>query len=503
MKIKYDRFQVTDIDPIILVRKLVVKSNKNNVINEQSVQLSMIDFYQVYMNINLLEKQLIDVEFEVFDSLTEQASSIFSALSGKEIVPKTSIVSATKYYNDFLEHKLKFLKKGMGYLSVGQKDIGDPIINNYEATKETGLKVFNVTFVLEKLISGLKKFSKDYNYLQNKMHQLWESGIDSNAPSIDKQGQLFIDQVKIAQEHLGVTKVNIGMKDWGMRMTAFASDDGNLCLHPFNMDYRGKAILPLYLEANGIIDIHDISLINKLLDHSNTNLQYTVSRPCVINIFESENTPIPEGERKNLTENQIVIIERIFEDLNEALVFAGKPKLKECFGDIIVWFIKKLAYCLEEESFLRDSAIKYLKDNFGNKYVKMEDDFFLPFLLEKLSNSFGSQRVIKKPKKFKGEIDILFDNTIPIELKVWREEHKDLESTVDEKFPHIGQAATYASFTRVGFLVILDISSPMSGIKNIENCWRILTKEFDINKQLSTKIVTLFFNCNHIAPSRL
>jgi hypothetical protein len=208
-------------------------------------------------------------------------------------------------------------------------------------------------------------------------------------------------------------------------------------------------------------------------------------------------------QKKTLTETQIVIVEKIFENINEALIFAGKPKLKECFGDIIIWFIKKMAYCLEEESFLRDSAVNYLLKHKGDKYVKMEDDFFLPFLFEKLSSTFGSQRVIKKAKRFKGEIDIFFDNTIPIELKVWKEKYEDLESTVDEKFPHIGQAATYASIVRVGFLVILDISSPMSGIKNIESCWRILTKEFDINKQLPTKIITLFFNCNHIAPSRL
>ncbi|MCK5606180.1 hypothetical protein KAR91_30050 [Candidatus Pacearchaeota archaeon] len=503
MGIKYDRFQVLDIDPIILVRKLIVKSDQNNMNKEQSVQLSMIDFYQVYMDIKLLEKQLIDVEFEIFDTLAEETSSVLSVLSVTEISPKTSTVSATQYYNNFLKHKLNFLKKGMGYLSVGSNDIGDPIINDYQETKKTGLKVFNVTFKLDKLIGGLKKFIKDYKYLQDKMHQLLESRIDSNAPSISKQGQLFIKQVKIAQEHLGINKVNMGMRDWGMRMTAFDLDDGNLCLHPFNMDYRGKAILPFYLEAHGLIDIHDISLVNKLLDYSNADLQYTVSRPCVINIFDSDNTPIPMGQKKVLSETQIVIIEKIFEDLNEALIFAGKPKLKEYFGDLLIWFIKKISYCLEEESFLRDSAVEYLKRNEGIEYVKMEDDFFLPFLFEKLSNTFGSQRVIKKPEKFKGEIDILFDNILPIELKVWKEEHKGLESTVDEKFPHLGQATTYASIDRVGFLVILDISSPKSGIKNIENCWRILTKEFDINKQLPTKIVTLFFNCNHTAPSRL
>lgn len=291
----------------------------------------------------------------------------------------------------------------------------------------------------------MKNFIKDYIYLQDKMHKLWDSSIDHNAPSIDKQGQSFIEQVKIAQDHLGINKVNIGMRDWGMRMTAFVSDDGGLCLHPFNMDYRGKAVLPLSLEAHGLIDIHDISLVNKFLDHSNADLQYTVSRPCVINIFDSDNTPIPLDQTKSLSETQIVIIEKVFEELNEALIFAGKPKLKEFFCELIIWFIKKLSYCLQEESFLRDKAVEYLATNKEKGYVKLEDDFFLPFLHEKLSNTFGNQRVMKTPEKFKGDIDFLFDNCVPIELKGWRDEHKDLESTVDEKFPHIGQAATYRS----------------------------------------------------------
>jgi len=504
MAIKYDRFQISDIDPVVIIRKLIIKSDHSDMKKEQSVQFSLIDFYQAYMDIKLLENELIDVKFEVFATLAEQKNSLFSALCGMETRPKTTEVSATNYYNDFIENKLNFLKKGMGYLSETAEDIGDPIIKEYQETKKTGLKVFNVTFELDKLISGLKKFIKDYKYLQNKMRQLWESGIDSNAPTIDKQGQLFIEQVKIAQEHLGVHRVNIGMRDWGMRMTSsFVSDDGGLSLHPFNMDYKGKAILPLYLEAHGLIDIHDISLVNDLLDHSNANLQYTVRRPCIVNIFDSDNTSIPMALRKSLTESQIVIIEKIFENLNEALIFAGKPKLKEGFVDLIVWFIKKLSYCLEEESFIRNGAVAYLEKHIGNKYTQMEDDFFLPFVFEKLSETFGSQRVIKKPNKFKGEIDILFGNFLPIELKVWKKEHKDLENTVDEKFPHIGQATTYASTDRVGFLVILDVSSIKNGIKNIENCWRVLTKEVDINKQHSTKIVTLIFDCNHEAPSSL
>ena len=121
MAIKYDRFQVTDIDPIILVRKLIAKAYQNNMDKEQSVEISLVDFYQVYMDIKLLEKELIDVEFDVFDTLNEELSSVMSALSKTEICPKTSIVSATQYYNNFLEKKLEFFKKGQGLPSDRQK----------------------------------------------------------------------------------------------------------------------------------------------------------------------------------------------------------------------------------------------------------------------------------------------------------------------------------------------------------------------------------------------
>jgi len=52
----------------------------------------------------------------------------------------------------------------------------------------------------------------------------------------------------------------------------------------------------------------------------------------------------------------------------------------------------------------------------------MEDDFFLPFLYERLRDRF-SDLVSKKPERFGGNVDILFGE-IPIELKV-RKGHRD------------------------------------------------------------------------------
>lgn len=503
MTIKNDRFQVHDIDPIIIVRKLVAKSPQI-VETEQSINLSIIDFYQALTDIKVLDKKLMNIDLEEFDTLTEEISSAISAFTGIKIAgPKTSVIPAIEYYNDFLLQKLEFLKKGKGYMSVGEDDVGEPVINDYKEIKTTGLKIFEVKFEYPKLIAGLKKFITEYKGLQDKLHQLFETTIKHNAPSIDKQGELFVEHVKKIQNHLGINKVNIGIRDWSMRMACYPLDNGDRFLHPFNMDYRGKAILPLYLEANGIIDIHDISLVNDLQNHSEADLQYTVSRPCIINIFKSDNSPIPSEMRRILTETQVLIIEKVFENLNEALIFPSKPTLKKSFCDLFIWLVRKLTYCLEEESFLRDKSFEFIQKNKNIKYLKMEDDFFLPFMMEKLSDTFGPTRIQKKPEKFKGEIDLLFDNFIPVELKVWRDKHSDLEGTIDEKFPHIGQAATYASIDRVGFLVILDVSSPNSGLKNIENCWRVLTKEFDIDKKHPTKIICIIFDCNHIQPSKL
>jgi len=499
---KYDRFQVADIDPIILVRKLIAKARRDSMQEEQPIELSLIDFYPAYMTKDLLEAELCGLDFEVFDSLTEQFTSLMSSVAKTEIVPHTSSVSAIAYYNTFFEKKLEFLRRGGRYFPSTDGSGNTSIITDYSITHADGLESFTVRVQLGTLIQAVKQFVADYDHLHGKMHQLWESAIESNAASIIKQGQLFMGQVAQMQDLLGLDRVNIGIRDWGMRITAWATDEGDLILHPFNMTYRGKSILPICLEARGLIDIHDLSLTNKPSDYADANLQYTVSRPCVTNIFGSDNTAIPLDQRPSLTESQIVIIEKIFQAMNDALAFAGKPDLRHSFTALLIWFVKKVSFCLAEETFLQKKVADYL-DHHDEGQVRLEDEVFLPTMYEKLVSSFGEQRVIKKPEKYNGEIDILFDNCLPVELKAWREKHKGIEETSDERFPHLGQAATYASHDRVGFMVILDISSPCTGVRNIENCYRVLSKEFDVNKQLPTKIVVLLFDCNHCPPSRL
>lgn len=63
-------------------------------------------------------------------------------------------------------------------------------------------------------------------------------------------------------------------------------------------------------------------------------------------------------------------------------------------------------------TFLGIPAREWLKQHENDLRVEMEDQFFLPALYERLRNEFGS-RVVKKPERFGGETDILFDDTAP------------------------------------------------------------------------------------------
>lgn len=496
------RFQVHDFCEFMLLRKLLAKANPQIPDNVQEIDLSLLDIYPSYLSLDLLEVELSNRVFEIFETVTEDVSFCFSFLIGEEYQPATKKKKAIDYYNEFIENNLTKLKSGIGYMSIGPECKYEPYILDYYETKESGLKKYMVSVLPSRMISGLEKFVQEYLDLKKKLSKSFESALPGNAPSLEFQGCRFLEQVKERQKFLGVNKVNMGLSDWGMRITAFEDKD-SVIPHPFTMTYTDKATLPLVLEAQGIIDIHGICLINKPLEFSEADIQYVVSYPCTINILNSENTSISTEQRKTLSESQIVIIEKIVDELNSAMIFAGKPQLKKDFIDILVWLIKKITYCIEEESFLSNRFTKYHKINYQQKYTKYEDDFFLPFLHEKLIETFGGNDVAKKPEKFKGEIDLLFRNTIPLELKVWLKNPPNLETSIDEKYPHIGQTSAYASIDRVGFLVVLDYSNNEKGLKNLENCWRVLSKEFQSNPEMPTKIVSLIFDCNHAKPSSL
>ncbi|WP_353073648.1 hypothetical protein [Tunturiibacter gelidiferens] len=202
-----------------------------------------------------------------------------------------------------------------------------------------------------------------------------------------------------------------------------------------------KVMLPLLLELNGHLDILDINIESDPLEPHNVIVQYSPRRPAARNIFSATTDGLEPASRSLLNETELVLYCRLHRRLQECLVFGGRSKLEISFGQCCSWLIRKTAYCLEEPSFLSNPARDWLKLQNADSTIQMEDRFFLPAIYERLRSDFGS-KVVKKPERFGGEIDILFDDTIPIELKVRRGRKGPLNlAEIDQAFPPAGQAS--------------------------------------------------------------
>lgn len=499
---KYDRFKLSDLNPVIVARKLLTLVDLELKDDLQTIIFDISKLYSFPNTLETMESSLQHKEYELSHSLNEQLNEVMSTITGMEFTAAKERINMIKYYNDFLLQHLDFLKSGLGYM----EDFNglQAYIREYRIIKTEGLMQFEVECTVNELIAGIRKFKSDYMELQHKLEEMGRSSIEGNAPSLEKQGELFIRQLKILSEHLGNKLINMSMNDWGMRMSLFRVKNHEVVLHPFNMDYNQKSLLPLLLELDGILDIHNIYLVNSIDNVEMANVQYCVSTPSTINVLNSVNSIIPIEIKRTLSEGQIVIFYRIYDNLQNAMVFFEKPELKKSFIDLFLWVLKKVQYSLEEESFLRDKAISFINDNKSNSYEQVEDKFFLPFIYEKLVDQFGSKRIVKKQEKSKGEVDLMFDNSIPIELKVWKKKKRSSLDLANKQYAkNLKQAAAYANIERVAMLLILDISNIDGQITNLDNSFRVSDIKFDINEQLCTKIITCIFNCNYISPSSL
>lgn len=171
------------------------------------------------------------------------------------------------------------------------------------------------------------------------------------------------------------------------------------------------------------------------------------------------------------------------------------------FGTICSWLIHKAAYCLEEPTFLRNRVTRWLAEHANDKRLDIEDDLFLPLIYERLREEFGG-RVVKKPERFAGEIDILFEDVLPIELKVRRGRHGPLAiNELDESFRPGSQAAAYAAVSRLGFVVVLDLPEGDPMVVNLERCASVIVRRIPPDSDFPTCIVVVVFHCHHPRPS--
>jgi hypothetical protein len=489
----YNRLQFQDLYEVILARKILTKADIKNKSNLQIVSISLLDLFQSEISLTNLEERLENVSTERFDTIVETISDSFSQLFQTEVEPHKKNINIIEYYNQVLEQDLNYLEKGD---TSGLK----PCIQKITVNKSSKLYSFTIEFIINDIIESIRSWFDSYFDIQTRMEILLKAGIKGSAPTFLKQSEFFVQKVKELQKTIGSNKVNISVSEWNLRLSIISNDEIDL-LHPFNITYKDKALIPIFLEMNGIIDVLDYSIVSSVLYPSQIDLQFSVCKPSVNNVFDADTEFISRNIRKNLTDTQLVILDKTFDELRDSLILEFKPKLINSLPDLLIWLVKRIHFCLEEEGYLRNKAIEWYDQHKTDKYIKMEDDFFLPFIYEKLVDEFGNDSILKKPQKYKGEIDLLYKNLIPIELKVWINKDDNLSDSIDEKFPHSSQVAAYASENRVGILLVLNISRKNDGITNLENCWKTITKNFEINSELPTKIIASIFHCSYSAPS--
>jgi len=170
------------------------------------------------------------------------------------------------------------------------------------------------------------------------------------------------------------------------------------------------------------------------------------------------------------------------------------------FAAIMAWTLRKVAYCLEERSFLTTPAESWLQAHDSEPLKRMEDLFFLPFIHERLNDAFGTQRTRKKPEMYGGEIDLLFDQ-IPIEVKVRRGARKALSELIDASFRPASQASAYASSTRLGLVFVLDMPEAQPALTNLDSCLEVVVR--DVGTGFPTCVVVAIFHGQHPTPSKL
>lgn len=489
------KLRFSDISEFFLSRAILLKSPNQKATAEMEVEFSLLDLFPKYDNLTALSDYLIGKTLTLSDRPTELVSDLVSLLSGISIDAAAREESAIAYFNAHLERRLHFL---------AHADSSDlkACIREFAVDTTAPLHRYRVRFIPRVLAAvSSENLTMFLNIAQVMLRKIAHK-MDRADPRIDYRKQLktLVGFLESRRDTTGETEFSFESRDFAFRHAVLYTDDRFTLPSPGTTGASERILLPLFLETNGDLDLTGLSLSSDPLEVHDVVVRYSIARPSITNAFEVMAQGLTPELRSTLNEHELRVYDRLYRYLSKRYVFGGKPVLEASFAELCCWLIRKVAYCLEEPSFLRDKAIAWLHQHRDDKYRKFEDDFFLPAIYERLREHFGS-RLIKKPEQFRGEVDILFDTGIPIELKVVESKGNLAENAVSEKFPGEGQAAAYASISRLGLVLLLDVAEGKEKITNLEHCVSVTERAFDGDQNLPTCIVVLVFHCHHPKPS--
>lgn len=498
---QHHKLRFTELSETFLGRVILLKCPDPNESQAITVQLSLCDLFRRDKPDELIAK-LDGVSLSEAPKVMESGADLISAVFGMRIGARETTEPAVDYYQKHIASRLEWLKSG---------DPGDnklPCIESFRPSANTRLITYDIAVrpnllrerLGEYIPANLELVGNLLKKLDTAKHRPADPG-----PRIDyqKQVELLVKYLDERQAATGETAFTVLSNQMPFRwaLQEFVDALGVTIPQIGTSEVQDKILLPLFLEVNGFLDIVGLDLESDPLAHHDVVVRYSIRRPAARNIFGAINAGLEPSVRSQLNESEIALYHRLHNGMRTGLVFGGKPKLEMSFGTICSWFIRKASYCLQEPTFLGRPGRDWLKQHATDKKTQMEDEFFLPQIYERLRSDFGS-RVVKKPERFGGEIDILFDDTIPVELKVRHGRKEPLDvADVDESFKPGGQAAAYAAICRVGIVAVLDLPSNDARVVSLENCATVIERRFPEDSAYPTCIVVIVFRCYETMPS--
>lgn len=454
-----------------------------------------------------LESVTADSTVKVYcaDHVQRSMASVLSVMFGdnaKDFVARAN-EKESKSLGDFFGKKLNVV---LGYLRDG--DSGDtlPAIESFEkfAVDDLGVPIFSVQVRRQKFVDAFNANVANFVSFQERMHGKASGALDLAQPAVAIEKQLDFLRAYLDQRSntTGETTFSFLLSDVNFRhvLLPLEGEGGKaVMLSPLSHSASAKVDLPLVLAVKGELDIDRVKIVSPVQEIYDIKVQFSIRRPAIRNVLGATYLSLPPERRQLMSEAEIKIYEDMVRQLQANLCFMGRPLLEQQFSLFASWAIRQVAFCLEEPSFLKVPAVQWLRSHENDGYQRMEDDFFLPTIYERLREKFGSI-VSKKPERFGGSVDILFGE-IPVELKARRGQKTALIDTIiDEKYRPAGQAAAYAALTGLGCVAVLDVPTETPSVTNLTACVKVVTRRFEEAAQ-PTSIVVFIFQCDTPRPS--
>ncbi|KEZ64740.1 hypothetical protein AAY86_10435 [Pseudomonas amygdali pv. tabaci str. ATCC 11528] len=478
----------------VILSKLELNSDQQT--TEVAIELSDI----FYLDIEPTHQEKYQISIPSKSDMASEVETFVHMMLGMD---KPAEKFITVSYED---HFGSWFTRTLGYLRDGDSCGTKPVIDSFEkiGTDYTGTPKFKISITKDKFIESFKENILSQVYFGEESYSKLIKSVPSSTPAISASKQLeylrtFLEK---RSELTGETKFSFLLSDFNFRkaMMEFALPGGkSLIPSPFTSGTGTKAALPLLLAIQGELDIQQIKIKSSTTNLQDIDIQFSIHKPAIRNVCGANYCSLPRETRERMSAVELVNYEKILKVLQQNHCFHGNHQLEKDFILFCTWALKQVSHCIEEPSYLKSKATTWMRDNEEKGYKNMEDNFFLPFLYEKLRERF-EEKVQKKPERFGGNVDILFGQ-MPVELKV-RKGHKGalIDKVVDESYKPASQAAAYAAITRLGCVLVLDVPTGEPRVTNITSCIKVVTKKFE-EADLPTSIIVFVFQCNTPKPS--